>query len=115
MQGRKWTGDPWHYEERGAGMYSTLRRGVDFTAVLTTAVLALGALTRAATSTKICAATKLQAAGKQVRARMLCYARAKKAAIGVDSICLTNAQTKADATINTADGACAGTATDIDA
>src|SRR5262245_38309789 len=96
-------------------MHSTLRRVFAFTAVLATVLLALGALTRAATSTQTCAATKLKAAGKEVRAKMVCYAKAKTAAIGVDSTCLMNAQTKADATINKAGGACAGTATDIDA
>jgi hypothetical protein len=68
----------------------------------------------AATAQK-CEVAKLRAAGKEVRAKMVCYAKAKKTATSIDSTCLTNAQAKADATINPADGACGGTATDIDA
>ena len=70
---------------------------------------------RAATATQKCQVAKLHAAGKEVRAKMICYAKAKKAATDVDSTCLMNAKTKADGTINRADGACPGTATDIDA
>jgi hypothetical protein len=102
-------------ERKEQHMYSTLRRAVAFTAVLTTVLLALGPLTGAAASVQKCAATKLKAAGKEVRAKMLCYARAKNAAAPVDATCLTKAQTKADVTINTADGACGGAASDIDA
>src|SRR5262249_6060840 len=69
----------------------------------------------AATVAQRCEAAKLKAAGKELRAKMLCYARAKNAAAPVDATCLTNAQTKADATINPAGGACPGSASDIDA
>jgi hypothetical protein len=69
----------------------------------------------AATAEQKCSARKLKVAAKEVRAKMLCYARAKHAAAPVDSTCLTNAQTRADAIINTADGACGGSASDIDA
>src|SRR5262245_62477072 len=69
----------------------------------------------AADATQKCNVAKLKAAGREVRAKMLCYARAKNAAAPVDATCLTNAQTKADATINAADGACGGATSDIDA
>jgi hypothetical protein len=69
----------------------------------------------AATATQKCEVAKLKAAGTEVRAKMRCYARAKNAGAPVDATCLTHAQTKADAIINTADGACAGIATDFDA
>jgi hypothetical protein len=68
----------------------------------------------AATTTQRCEVAKLRAAGKEVRAKMACYAKAKAAVAPVDSTCLTRAQTKADATINAADGDCNGTASDID-
>src|SRR5262245_11753467 len=105
----------WRITEKEQRMHSTLRHVLASTAVLATVLLALDAPTRAATSAQECAARKLKAAGKEVGAKMVCYAKAKKAATAVDSTCLMNAQTGADATINTADGACPGTASGIDA
>jgi len=70
---------------------------------------------RAADAIQKCEVAKLKAAGREVRDKMRCHARAKNVGVPVDAICLTNAQTKADATINTAGGACGGIASDIDA
>jgi hypothetical protein len=86
--------------------------GVALVAVATVVVVEAAT---AATAIQKCEVAKLKAASKEVHAEMACYAKAKKTAAPVDSTCLTHAQTNADTTINTADGACAGTASDIDA
>jgi hypothetical protein len=93
---------------------TSVARNVGVALVAIASVIVVGAASPA-TATQACEVAKLKAAGKEVRAKMVCYARAKHAAAPVDSTCLTNAQTKADATINTADGACTGAAADIDA
>jgi hypothetical protein len=46
---------------------------------------------------------------------MLCYSKAKGLGSGVDTTCLTKAQTRADAAINRAGSACDGSASNIDA
>jgi hypothetical protein len=110
-------------DSRGRPAGRTAGRKVPMTFLTRTIGVALVALAsvvvadaaRAATAMQQCAVAKLRAAGKEVGTKMVCYAKAKKAATSVDSTCLQNAQTKADASINRVDGACAGTATEIDA
>ncbi len=92
-----------------------LVRSVSRLILATLALFAVGAApTRAADSSEKCAASKLKAAGKEVGDKMVCYAKAKKASTGVDSTCLDNAKTKADARINKAGTGCPGTTTEID-
>jgi hypothetical protein len=96
-------------------MHSTPRRKLAFIAVLATVLLALSAMTRAASPTEQCAAKKMKAAGQEVFATMVCFEKAKRAGTTVDSICLGNARTKGDAGINKAGTSCPGTTTEIDA
>jgi hypothetical protein len=89
--------------------------GVALVALASVGVVEAARAATVAQLTQKCDIAKLKAAGKEVRAKMLCYARAKNAAAPVEATCLTNHQTKADATINTAGGACGGSASGIDA
>jgi streptogramin lyase len=69
----------------------------------------------AATPTQKCTIAKLKAAGKELRAEMVCYEKAKKAAAGVDADCLMDAQSRADTIVAKAGVACPGTTADIGA
>src|SRR5262249_31361551 len=93
---------------------TSVARSLGVALVAIASVIVVGAASPA-TATQACEVTKLKAGGKEVRAKMLCHARAKNAGAPVDATCLTRAQANADAIINTADGACGGTASDIDA
>ena len=96
-------------------MRPNCRRLLTRAGVALVALLALPVESAAATAVQKCAAAKLRAAGREIAAKMGCYANAKKAAAGVDSTCLGKAQGRADMAISKAQGGCRGTAAAIDA
>jgi DNA-binding beta-propeller fold protein YncE len=82
--------------------------------VLLCALIGPTGATGAVTPAQTCAAAKLKAAGNEIAGEMSCYAKAKKAGVGVDGGCLSRQRMKADTRINKADGACSGTAAAVD-
>src|SRR2546430_13338138 len=96
-------------------MRPNCRRLLTRAGVALVALLALPVESAAATAVQKCAAAKLRAAGREIAAKMGCYANARKAAAGVDSTCLGKAQGRADMAISKAQGGCRGTAAAIDA